>query len=361
MTNATNPPTMATMVTDIQQNTTNCQWGASIIRVYFFTCAYAVTFVVALIGNTMVIRNALRRYHPMIPFDYLIVNMATADIIDSIFGYPLWVSFLHVDLRWIAGAFGVFLCKLTYFAISTSITTSVLTFSVIAIDRYFAIVSPTSKPLSYRAVKLSIAGVWIASAAIFSTELYITQVIVHEGQAMCYHDVTILGGKISKIDMILKLLLGYVIPLLVMVVLYSAILRFLYKWQIPGNQTERTSRHVQRYRKKTVKKLVTIVIAFALCWLPVHVFHLLGIFNPQVFFCMPVEWLIFVNWLAHGNTALNPCLYIYLSRNNQRGMKKKAHDITGGRTTSRLSLKSRETALLSDRRSKDHDKPETGV
>ena len=304
---------------------------------YALTSLYIVVCTVSLVANTLVIRNALHRWRPKSPFECLIINMATADIIDSLFAVPLWLAYIHVSLQWLPGKFGVFLCKLTYFAISTSITVSVLTFSVIAVDRYLAIVSLTKKPLSSKAVKYSVTGIWMVAAAIFSTDLYITQVKVRRGQPICYQNLTLLGGKISKIITILKFLLGFMVPLLIMTALYSKILRFLYKWQIPGNQNESTSRLVQRYRKRTVKKLATLVIAFAVCWFPVHVFHFLGHFNRPVFFCIPLDWLLWVNWLAHTNSAINPCLYLFLSR--QKRIHAKNESSSGqrlGRKRSRM-------------------------
>ena len=60
--------------------------------------------------------------------------------------------------------------------------------------------------------------------------------------------------------------------------------------------------------------LIIIVLVFALCWLPRQCYVLyLGITAFESEEPLFVQYLVF--WLGHGNSAINPWLYIRLSSN----------------------------------------------
>ena len=54
-------------------------------------------------------------------------------------------------------------------------------------------------------------------------------------------------------------------------------------------------------------------MVFALCWLTVYVDHYFWYVRPDQSHMLPTEVQFVFNWLAHANSAINPCLYVVLN------------------------------------------------
>lgn len=70
-----------------------------------------------------------------------------------------------------------------------------------------------------------------------------------------------------------------------------------------------------------IRMMVTVVIFYALCWLPFHVTTLVGDQSPEIYnqSFMPVLWLLF-HWLAMSNSCYNPIIYIWMSPKFRAGL-----------------------------------------
>ena len=72
---------------------------------------------------------------------------------------------------------------------------------------------------------------------------------------------------------------------------------------------------------QVVKMVVTLVVVFALCWLPLHLFNLIIDFAPHVLDLITstraerVYYSIFYtcHWLAMANSFTNPIIYGFLN------------------------------------------------
>ena len=81
------------------------------------------------------------------PINFFIVNMAMSDLLYPIFGIPrLIVSELYVDSWLIGGPLGQALCKLLPYLSDISLTVSIQSLVLIAVDRFGAVVYPLSSP-----------------------------------------------------------------------------------------------------------------------------------------------------------------------------------------------------------------------
>ena len=61
---------------------------------------------------------------------------------------------------------------------------------------------------------------------------------------------------------------------------------------------------------QTIKTMICVVLAYGLCWLPIHAISVAGDINPAIFDNMSVHvlWLFF-HWIAVCNSAVNPIIY----------------------------------------------------
>ena len=292
---------------------------------------YAIIFLFSFLGNSLVIhivrtRVSIRRN----AFSWLLVNTAVADLLDVITASAFMVSFILVEHHWISGVLGGILCKLIAYCLPVSICVSIWTLTIIAIDRYLAIVCTATirnrKPLSPRSVVRSIIAVWLLAGLIFSFELYKYRVDEEEGEgAVCHHEWRVESEELSVIlyqaEMIVKIVIAYAVPLVIITVLYSLIARFLWTHKPPGHVNLQV--HVKRTRKHraVIKMMVTAVVVFALCWLPVHVAHIMSEFYTDAFESIPIIIRVLLYWLAHANAAIHPWLFIFFSENLRRETK----------------------------------------
>jgi len=69
-----------------------------------------------------------------------------------------------------------------------------------------------------------------------------------------------------------------------------------------------------------VKMMITVVVIYALCWLPLHTITLTGDADPTIWSYnhMHAIW-IGSHWLAMSNCCYNPFVYYWMSSNFRRG------------------------------------------
>ena len=288
------------------------------------TVAYVIIFVVGLFGNAMVIFLVNKYPELKTTFNMLIVNMAASDILDVITAIPLSIAYLYESVKWFSGGFGAFLCKTLPFLAFVSIGTSVLTLTVMTFDRYRAIVHTMRRPLTPRLTAVAIGSTWVISGLVFASELYKYKLFNAAGQVMCasrWVDDLQESHKITTYELIIRFILLYLIPLLTMAVLYTRIVLHLCKRKAPGEHIDKTHQRIEKQNRKVIVMLVTIVTIFAICWLPAHVNHFLVTFNFNVYSCLPTSLVLTLYFVTHGNTAINPCLYLIFNENFRGAFK----------------------------------------
>lgn len=294
---------------------------------------YAIILLFSIVGNSIIIHLVRTRTNiRMNPFNWLLFNTAVADLLDvitaSVFSVP---SVLCGDC-WLSGMVGTIFCKLIPFFLVVAICVSIWTLTVIAADRYLAIVCIRRRPLSSRTVVCSIITLWLLAGLIFSGELYKFTVDEVEGEvALCYPDWNRESEEISTIfhqaEMIVKVVVTYAVPLVIMTVLYSLISYFLWKQKPPGAVNQEAYVKQMRKRRAVIKMLITAVAVFALCWLPVHVGHIMPHFYKDAYSAIPSTLRLLFFWLAHANAAIHPWLFIAFSENLRGEAKAIFHNI----------------------------------
>ena len=99
-------------------------------QVVFFL-AFIVIFLVASVGNVIVIWIVLAHKRMRTVTNYFLVNLAVADFMISVFNMFLNFTFMMYQDWW----FGLFFCKFSWFIAPCSTSVSVLTLMNIAVDR----------------------------------------------------------------------------------------------------------------------------------------------------------------------------------------------------------------------------------
>ncbi|XP_002038000.2 trissin receptor isoform X2 [Drosophila sechellia] len=193
------------------------------VRIIFITL-YTLVFCCCFFGNLLVILVVTLSRRLRSITNFFLANLAFADFCVGLFCVMQNLSIYLIE-SWV---FGEFLCRMYQFVHSLSYTASIFILVVICMERYFAIVHPITckQILTAARLRMVIVTVWITSA-VYSTPKFvfsktIKNIHTQDGQEeeICVLDREMFNSKL--LDMINFVLL-YVMPLLVMTVLYSKI------------------------------------------------------------------------------------------------------------------------------------------
>ena len=279
---------------------------------------YSVTFITALLGNILLI-HIIRLHRPLNSVSILIANMAASDLLTALFAMPYSASYLYIQHGWFGGIMGSISCKLVNFVIGTTIAVSIFALLTISVERYIAVV----KPLSYqtfikRPILLSTA-IWFSAVIFMGVFLYVHDVQIESGGAtQCLMNwEPLFSNEVSpKIFYTTIAIVLYVLPLFSIAVLSALIIRKL-------NQTtasldgDHLAEHVTSTTRKrnhlVMRMLLAVITLFAVCWLPVHVLHILIHVFGGIYISLPPSVVLLLYWVSHANSALNPCVIILLN------------------------------------------------
>ncbi|XP_022786160.1 neuropeptide FF receptor 2-like isoform X2 [Stylophora pistillata] len=312
------------------------------------TLLYAIIFPVALLGNSLVLYVVFKRQSMRNVLNLLIVNMAVADLLVTIFVMPWSVSYLFVILQWFGGIFGKILCKTIHFSFTTSLAASVITLMVITVDRFLTIVFVWKTCLNLRTSKVSLVIIWIMSIVIMGHYLEVFKVNqplkdVGNDNYYCHPDWQRMPAHFDKFFNVTVFVALYAFPLILMAILYSMIIHKLWRERIAsGGDT-----NINSSKKRVVKMLITVTLAFAVCWLPLHIMHYYIYFEPETFTCMSSYLVLMSFWLGHANSAINPVLYVIFNKTFRRAFLQALHIESFNSIHLRTSI----VRVTSDRRS----------
>ncbi|XP_002735437.1 tachykinin-like peptides receptor 99D [Saccoglossus kowalevskii] len=304
-----------------------------IIETFIWTLLFCAMIVTAAVGNCIVMWIVLAHRRMRTVTNYFIVNLALADALNAIFN----ISFTFTYVLRNDWYFGNAYCKIVRFISPLTVASSIFTLMAISIDRYIAIVHPMRPRMSKILAKTIIAVVWIASAVIalpwliftnidFSAcpppKITDTPIYVRRVCATIWPDQENYGDWYFWYSFSF-MVATYFLPLIAQGVSYSIVGIKLWGSQAPGEISNR-HREQLKAKRKVVKMMILVVVIFAICWLPVHIYFLLGRSYSDVLYSHPNAREIYmaVFWLGMSNSMYNPFIYCWLNDRFRRGFRK---------------------------------------
>lgn len=279
-----------------------------------FIPIYAILVIVACAGNFLLIFliGVTKKLHSTTNF--LIGNLAAADLIMCIFCVPLTASYAFEIRGWL---YGIFMCYFVTLMQAATVIVSVLSLTAIAVDRYVVIAYPIRKRVRCKSCVYTLAFIWLLSIVVsVPTSLHTHYLDLNS----IGHDMIICEEfwkhqeKARRLYSCLMLFLSYMLPLSAVSVSYCAISYNLQKRSLPGAAWHAQEKWTNQ-KQKTFRILVISVMCFAFCWLPLQVVNLIRDMDEE-FAILDKRYVNVIQVSCHviamSSTCFNPFIYASL-------------------------------------------------
>ena len=288
------------------------------------TLAYSVLLIFSLVGNGLIIAVIRRNKQLRTIINFFVLNMAISDLLLPIFALPRRLQDIYYPERlWMVdGIFGAVTCKMLPFAEAMSITVSVTTLVIISIERFFSIVFPMRRqPISgKKACYIAIVFTWFTGSLYPATYFYKYRLVRKDTSPYCQAtwEPLLKGHKVQLIEFFCFLVLYTILPSILLISLYSAIIVSLQRQKSPDHfaSQERVRHRRSRQYSRITYMLVTATILFLVAWIPFN--FALFAFNPE----RPCDsrHLIFgAHFLTYTYSAVNPVIYCIFNKRYRKG------------------------------------------
>lgn len=270
------------------------------------TAAFCFLVIADLIGNSLVCLVVLRNRVMRTPINYLLVNLAAADMTVAVFiaaRYIFPLIFVHPK-----GTAGNIICQIfTGEAfVWVGALTSAFSLVCIALERYLAIKFPYDerKRITTAKLKRIVALGWVLAVS-WNMPLFLYARYDPVGDFCLFQWPT---ANFAQVHSPLCAVVYGVLPITIMSYLYS---KLVYKlWFRPTVNSNMVQQSRLRYFKKSARLVVTVSVIYSICWIPVLVVYVFSSFSTQQLYSAVHTTSIVLVTL---NSAINPVLYSWQS------------------------------------------------
>ncbi|OQV24427.1 putative G-protein coupled receptor 83 [Hypsibius exemplaris] len=286
--------------------------------------AYTLIILSSLPGNFLVLFVILkmRRMHTVT--NIFILNVAISDILITSLNIPFNLVRVLMD----AWPFGSLMCHVIPFIQVVGVYSSSWTMVCIAVDRLIVTVYPLRPRMRIKTGIILVCLVWTFSilAAIPYAVVHQTTTTVSFTTAIrCIAQYPAPGPVFRRYLSLATFVLQFCIPLSITGVCYGKIANKLWFSQNFFNLSGSGSSNsilqpihnvahqnlVIRNRQRSIKMLILVVVVFAVCWLPISLYHLTRDFSADSERHAEHSLFVFLllHWMAMSSVCYNPYIY----------------------------------------------------
>ena len=285
---------------------------------------YCVTFLLGLVGNSLVIFVFARNRKMRTVTNSFLVNLAVCDLMVVGMCMPFSVAF-EIYSNWI---YGDAMCKIVNFSQGLSVSSSILTLAVISAERFYAIRSPLKARafMSRTRIQTIICTIWFVAAlavlpSLFVRKEHVVERILTFTMSICVEQwSTPLLKHVYNFVLLIMLYMG---PVIFICVGYLQIGLNLWRTNssLHASTTAAESENAranQSGRRRVARMLFVMAILFAISWLPIHVISIVLDFLNEELQKQGQGWVLhhihtYALWLGHANSSINPICYCIMS------------------------------------------------
>ncbi|XP_078370142.1 prolactin-releasing peptide receptor-like [Oculina patagonica] len=291
------------------------------------TLFFSFVIVVGLVGNSLVVANLCRWREMRTPCNLLIANICAADLGVCVLAAPLRI--IEIYRGWL---FGDVLCYILAPLQDVFVVVSVVTHTVIAMERHRAVVTPFKPKVTVKRVKMAVPVIWIACYVTSGVPILILILLRNKllpnGHFVCRARFSSASYRIAY-EMYLVVFF-ITLPLVLQSVAYFSVIRALIRAkneiqsmcnaQQQNSSMQKTFSDRARQKKHLVRMLIVLMLVFQVCYLPRGVLMLIPELSPET--TAQPEFLyvelitLAMYYLKH---VVNPIILIAMSKDFRSG------------------------------------------
>ncbi|KAL7832204.1 hypothetical protein AOLI_G00297520 [Acnodon oligacanthus] len=264
----------------------------------FTLVSYTAIFLLGTVGNGLVMYVTGYKMKTTVNSIWFL-NLALADFLFTFF---LILSIVSVSRKF-DWPFGLEMCKLNTFVSVLNMFASIFLLTAISLDRCLStwvIVWAQNKRTPLKA-RIACLFIWVGAVACSIPFASYRAVKTHRTITLC---VTNADTQVMMNLAVFRFVIGFVIPMIIIICSYIAI----------GVR----ARRLQKYKKlRPFRVILTVILAFFLCWLPFHIYSFYSIRSRIEKWSIQAQTALltsgpFIVSLAYLNSCLNPILYVFM-------------------------------------------------
>ncbi|KAL9971936.1 hypothetical protein ACROYT_G018160 [Oculina patagonica] len=260
--------------------------GLSQLYVILTTLFFSFVIVVGLVGNSLVVATLCRWREMRTPCNLLIANICAADLGVCILAAPLRI--IEIYRGWL---FGDILCYILSPLQDVFVVVSVITQTVIALERHRAVVTPFKPKVTVKRVKMAVPVIWIACYVTSGVPMliFLKNKLYPNGYFFCFPLFPNVGYKIAYEMYLVVFFIA--LPLALQSAAYFNVIRALIRakteiqsmcnTQQHNSSMQKTFSDRARQKKRLIRMLIVLMLVFQVCYLPRGVIMLIWEFSPK--------------------------------------------------------------------------------
>ncbi|XP_045845741.1 C-C chemokine receptor type 1-like [Meles meles] len=273
---------------------------------------YSLVFIIGLVGNILVLLVLMQHKRLKSMTSIYLLNLAISDLL-FLFTLPFWIDYKLKD-DW---SFSDGTCKLLSGFYYTGLYSEIFFIILLTVDRYLAIVHAVFA-LRVRTVIFGLitsGAAWALALLASIPGFYFSKIQWEFSHTTCSLHFPHETLKAWKQFQALKLnMLGLVLPLLVMIICYTEIIRILLK-------------RPNEKKAKAVRLIFVIMVVFFLFWTPYNLAILVSAFQDSLFTdeCRQSKQLDLAiqvtEVIAYTHCCVNPVIYAFVGERFRRYLR----------------------------------------
>ncbi|XP_042327549.1 C-C chemokine receptor type 9 [Sceloporus undulatus] len=326
MVQSTWPPTNAFVSEDnaFNQSDLFCdKYHVKLLAQTFLPTFFWCVFFVGTIGNAFVILVYWRYKGKKNLTDRYLIHLAIADLL-FLFTLPFWA--IAAQKGW---SFNTLMCKIVNSMYKINLYSCMLFLMFISFDRYTVVVRPMraqyskQKRLMYH--KFICFGVWLMAVLLCIPEIIYSQTELSSNITVCRMIYPPSVNRSIKVtDLSLKIVIGFLLPFLVIVVCYTCVAHTIIR-------AKRTPKH------KPFKIITIIILVFLFSQVPynsVLLVKTMVLYAPAIKDCKMLDHLDLgfqlTQSIAFLHSCLNPFLYVFAGQKFRKTLFQMLKSVTQG-------------------------------
>ena len=244
------------------------------------TLFFSLIIAIGLFGNSLILATLARFREMRTPCNLLIGNICAADLAVCIIVAPLRI--IENYRGWI---FGDVMCYILAPLQDVFVVVSIFSQTLIALERHRAIVSPFKSKNTLNGARKAVFVIWIACYLTSGVPMiiFIKKRLNNSGYFYCRVDFISGAHRIAYKVYLVVVFMAF--PLLIQCAAYVSAIRALKaknELQFPSGLQKKILLLRVRQKKRLVRMLIVMMLAFQVCYLPRGMIMLMMEFTPEI-------------------------------------------------------------------------------